>query len=156
MKYALNLMVEDDLLKRVKRAKDQLISPCFLKAKPGRTFPGTDLALSLVRVLGLADLRNVNIKIIVDPDEWTEVDPTRDCVTVSVPHGTKWFGDVYLHDAFHHTPVHPDSQPYLVICWMGEYYMYTGCQYFLFSMMWMRRAWSKKGSFVGGTPRAVK
>ena len=123
MKYALNLMVQDGLLKRVQRSKDQMISPCFPKAKPGRTFPGTDL--TLVRVL--ADLRNVNIKIIVDPDEWTEVNPTRDGVTFSVPHGTKWFGDVDLHDAFHHAPVHPDSQPYLVICWMGEYYMYTGC-----------------------------
>ena len=65
MKNALNRMVMDGLLKRVQRSKDQMISPCFPKAKPGRTFPSTDL--TLVRVL--ADLRNVNIKIIVDPDE---------------------------------------------------------------------------------------
>ena len=125
MTHALQLMVTADILEEVENSPDQMVSPCFPKLKPGRTFEDRP-DLSLVRVL--ADLRSVNLKIISDdPDEWMHVNPTRNGATHSVPIGTCWYGDIDLHDAFHHGRVHKSSRRYLVIYWKGKYYMYKGC-----------------------------
>ena len=118
MTHALQLMVTADILEEVQNSPDQMVSPCFPKLKPGRTFEDRP-DLSLVRVL--ADLRSD------DPDEWMHVNPTRNGATHSVPIGTCWYGDIDLHDAFHHGRVHKSSRRYLVIYWKGKYYMYKGC-----------------------------
>ena len=124
MQHALDGMVIQRILAEVKPAKDQMVSPCFPKLKPGRTFPDNDLPL----VRPLADLRGPNLKILLDnPNEWMEINPTRSVLTCTIPHGTKFFGNCDIHDAFHHAPVHKDSQKYLVIHWKGRYYMYLFC-----------------------------
>ena len=46
MDYALKQLVEEGIILKVPWSKDYMISPCFPKLKPHRTFPGTDIPSS--------------------------------------------------------------------------------------------------------------